>query len=137
MYQSYQHIEKMSNTDETDGLLKGTVFIQPKIDGTNAVVWSECCSDGEYTLHVGGRRRELSVVDDNQGCYHYIIHNENIKNLANELHDYYIYGEFLIRNKISYYLKPAYRRFYVFDIQHKTDGHYLSYDEIKEVCKKT
>lgn len=131
MYKSYQHIEKLSNTDEVEGILDGTVYVQPKIDGTNCVIWYE---DDE--VHVGCRTRELSLNDNNQHCFEYVKNNENLCNLARFLKDYYIYGEYLIRNKISYYLKPMYKKVFVFDIQSKIDGHYMTYEEIKEVCEK-
>ena len=37
-YKSYQHIEKLGR-DEVEGILNGKCYIQPKIDGTNSVLY--------------------------------------------------------------------------------------------------
>ena len=50
-YRSYQHIERIDRK-EVEGILNGTVHLQPKIDGTNAVVWLQ---DGK-----GPDRSEIS-----------------------------------------------------------------------------
>lgn len=36
-YRKYTHIERLGR-EEVDGILKGTVYITPKIDSTNCVV---------------------------------------------------------------------------------------------------
>ena len=58
----YQHIERIG-TDETDGILIGSVYVFPKLDGTNASVWLN--SDG--TIGAGSRNRTLSAQSDNAG----------------------------------------------------------------------
>ena len=61
-YRSYQHIEKLGNS-EVNGILNGLCSIQPKIDGTHAVVW--LVEDGK--VHAGSRRRDLTLDRDNEG----------------------------------------------------------------------
>ena len=56
-YKSYQHIEKLGR-EECEGVLNGTVTIQPKIDGTCSVVWLG--EDG--TVHAVSRKRKLSLT---------------------------------------------------------------------------
>lgn len=54
IYRSYQHVERLGTT-ETNGILDGTCYIFPKIDGTNATVWL----GDDNTLRAGSRKREL------------------------------------------------------------------------------
>lgn len=42
-FHPYQHVEKLG-TAEVDGILDGTVYVFPKLDGANASVWLD---DGE------------------------------------------------------------------------------------------
>ena len=59
----YQHVERLDPDNvEVQGLLNGKVYIQPKIDGTNASVWMK---DGK--LHFGKRSQEMGEGDDNRG----------------------------------------------------------------------
>lgn len=44
-FKKYQHIEKLGSS-ETDGILKGTVHLSFKIDGTNGCIYLR---DGELT----------------------------------------------------------------------------------------
>lgn len=37
-FKKYQHVERFGKK-ETQGIEKGTVYIFPKLDGTNGVVW--------------------------------------------------------------------------------------------------
>ena len=73
-YKSYQHIEKLGNK-EVEGILKGKCSIQPKIDGTNGVVWLG--DDG--IIHAGSRRRDLTLDNDNAGFYNTVIKDDNIR----------------------------------------------------------
>ena len=127
----YQHIEKLSNLDETEGILNGNVFIQPKIDGSNCCIWLE---DGK--IHCGSRNRELSLDDDHAGFMKYIYENkEKYLKLLNKYPNRIVYGEWLITHTIKTYIKTAWNRFYVFDIVSK-DEFYTDYTEIEKVCKE-
>ena len=127
----YQHIEKLSNYDETEGILNGNVFVQPKIDGSNCCIWLE---DNE--IHCGSRNRELSLDDDHAGFMKYIYENkEKYLKLLNKYPNRIIYGEWLVKHTIKTYRKDAYNRFYVFDIVSK-DEFYTDYAEIEKVCKE-
>ena len=125
-YKSYQHIEKLGR-EECDGILNGTVTIQPKIDGTNSVVWLG--DDGN--VRAGSRKRELSLDNDNAGFMNQIIDDENIKSYLHKHPNHYVYGEYLVPHTIRTYDSDAWKKFYIFDVFELNDnyGRYLSYDE--------
>lgn len=121
-YKSYQHIEKLGR-EECDGVLNGTVTIQPKIDGTNSVVFLG--EDGK--VHAGSRKRELTEEQDNAGFLKTIEKDVNIRNYLLKHPTHLLYGEWLVPHSIKTYDDDAWRKFYIFDV---VDGeNYLSYDE--------
>lgn len=121
-YRTYQHIEKLGNS-EVEGILKGTCSIQPKIDGTNGVVWLG--DDG--LIHAGSRKRDLTLENDNAGFYAGVINNESINKYLKAHKNRYLYGEWLVPHTIKYYDSEAWRKFYVFDVFEDGLG-YLPYD---------
>ena len=123
-YKSYQHIEKLGR-EECEGVLNGTVTIQPKIDGTNSVVFLG--DDG--LIHAGSRKRELSLKDDNAGFYNTIEKDENIKAYLLKHPNHLVYGEWLVPHSIKSYDQDAWRKFYIFDVYDAAEEKYLSYDE--------
>lgn len=128
----YQHIEKLSNYDETEGILNGNVFVQPKIDGSNCCIWLE---DNE--IHCGSRNKRIDILDNDHAEFmRYIYDNkEKYLKLLNKYPNRIIYGEWLIPHTIKTYVKTAWNRLYVFDIVSK-DEFYTDYIEIEKVCKK-
>lgn len=126
-YRSYQHIEKLGN-NEVNGILNGLCSIQPKIDGTNAVVWLG--EDGK--VHAGSRKRDLTLEKDNAGFYASILLDKNIRRYLEEHPDHYLYGEWLVPHTIRYYNPDAWNRFYVFDVFIEGRG-YIPYSEYAPV----
>ena len=129
-YKSYQHIEKLGNK-EVEGILKGKCSIQPKIDGTNGVVWLG--DDG--IIHAGSRRRDLTLDNDNAGFYNTVIKDDNIRKYLLDHKDYYLYGEWLVPHTIRYYHPESWKHFYVFDI-FSYDRGYIPYDEYSKELDK-
>lgn len=132
-YRKYQHIEKI-NREEVDGLLNGTVTVQPKIDGTCSVLWLE---DGE--VKAGSRKRELSEQEDNHGFFKNYHEDENIKRYLKKHPNHYLYGEYLIPHTIRTYDRTAWNKFYIFDVYEKLEdggGRYLSYDTYKPLLEE-
>ena len=123
-YKSYQHIEKLGR-EECEGVLNGTVTLQPKIDGTNSVVFLG--DDGQ--IHAGSRKRELTLDDDNAGFYNTIEKDENIKKYLKKHPSHYIYGEWLVPHSIKSYNNDAWKKFYIFDVFDDNEKRYLSYGE--------
>ena len=129
-YKSYQHIEKLGNK-EVEGILKGKCSIQPKIDGTNGVVWLG--DDG--IIHAGSRRRDLTLDNDNAGFYNTVIKDDNIRKYLSDHKDHYLYGEWLVPHTIRYYHPESWKHFYVFDI-FSYDRGYIPYDEYSKELDK-
>ena len=136
-YKSYQHIEKYGKQD-TDGILDGLVYVQPKIDGTNSCVWLE-----EEQVHAGSRKRELSIEKDNADFYLTIKSNENIKNYLLKHPSHILYGEWLVPHTIRTYNNDAWKKFYIFDVVEERLNEdnepyyvYLSYDVYKPLLEE-
>lgn len=142
-YKKYQHVDRLGRQD-CEGVLNGKVYIQPKIDGTNSVVYL----GEDEQLHCGSRTRELTIEDDNRGFCKTIL--ENGKGLLAYLKKYpnrLIYGEWLVPHTIRYYHPDAWNKFYIFDIYTVDDytedgtpiGHYENiedyHDELDEYIK--
>ena len=125
-YKSYQHIEKLGR-DEVEGILKGKCYIQPKIDGTNSVLYLG--DDG--IVHAGSRKRDLTLTSDNGGFYNAAIRDERVREYLTRHPDHYIYCEWLIPHSIKYYNDNAWQHFYIFDVLELNEkgGRYLSFDE--------
>lgn len=122
----YMHVERLG-TEAVEDLLVGKVYIFPKIDGTNGVVWFE---NGE--VHGGSRKRELSIESDNAGFFAYIRRQDNIKGYLAAHPDRILYGEWLVPHTLKTYRDDCWRKFYVFDVGVMgEDGRtsYLSYDQ--------
>ena len=81
-FHKYQHVCRI-NTSETEEIEMGEVFIFDKLDGTCSNVWLE---DG--IVKAGSRNRVLSLENDNQGFYAYILTQDNIINFLNDYPEY-------------------------------------------------
>ena len=125
-YKSYQHIEKLGR-DEVEGILNGKCYIQPKIDGTNSVLYLG--DDG--IVHAGSRKRVLTLTSDNAGFYNATIRDERVEQYLNKHPQHYLYCEWLVPHSIKYYNDTAWQHFYIFDVFESRDegGRYLSFDE--------
>ena len=122
----YQHVERWG-TIETEDIEFGECFIFPKIDGTNASVWSD---DG--VIQAGSRRRHLNEDQkDNFGFRAWVQNSDAVKSYLEEFPDHHIYGEWLVPHSLKTYRVDAWRQFYVFDIT-REDGIYIPYPEYKE-----
>ena len=121
----YQHIEKY-NTPATKGICDGICYVCPKLDGTNAQLWFQ---DG--ILHAGGRKRELSLDNDNAGFFNWASKNPNILNFFEAYPNFRLYGEWLVPHTLKTYQSSAWRKFYVFDVM---DGeNYLPYEDYVKI----
>lgn len=124
-FKKYIHLERFG-TDEVDGIELGKCYVFPKIDGTNAVVWS----DG-WHVWAGSRNRQIALDADNQGFAAHVAHNEALLGFARDNPGRYIYGEWLVPHTIKGYRDDAWRQFYIFDI---LDGdEFLPYEELANI----
>lgn len=128
-FKKYQHIERYGK-DETEGIELGSVYVFPKLDGTNASCWL----DDQGNLMGGSRNRQLTLENDNQGFYAYILQNENIKKYLDKHPTHRLYGEWLVPHSLRTYRDEAWRKFYIFDVCIDTEDsvEYLTYDIYKE-----
>ena len=133
-FRKYTHIQKIDR-DEVKGILAGHCVVQPKLDGSNSLVYSR---NGE--IYTGSRTRELGGEKDNAGFDTY-IHSSNepriVKLRAFVLAhpEYIVYGEWLgnvnpycgkFIGSIKRYLEGG---FYIFDVFSIPDATYLPYNE--------
>jgi len=110
-YLKYQHVEKLG-TSEVLGILCGTVYVFPKIDGTNAHVWA----DGNSEMHYGSRKRELTLEKDNAGFMAWASEQETLTKFCKAYPNTHLFGEWLVPHSLKTYQDDAWRRFYVFDV---------------------
>ncbi len=134
-FRKYQHLERL-DTQEVEGILDGTVHVFPKIDGTNASIWS---SENDGLIRAGSRNRELSLESDNAGFYKWVIDNIDTSrkwDIFDTFPNWVLYGEWLVPHSLKTYREDAWREFYVFDVLDTTTGRYIHYDVYNPVLKE-
>lgn len=130
MFVKYPHISRVGDSEVT-GILDGTCFVFPKLDGTNASIFA---MDG--TLCAGSRNCQLSTHDDNAGFYNHIMSSTDREKYAQLLHDFpflTLYGEWLVPHTVKTYNTEAWRKFYIFDVYDRSTDqfvHYLTYSTL-------
>lgn len=131
-FEEYQHIEPFGH-QEVAGIDVGLCYIFPKIDGSNASVWthpSGNTADDDYTpFGIGSRKRQISMKSDNQGCAEYISLHSGIAKLLSFGY-FRLFGEWLVPHTLKTYRDDAWRKFYVFDVMNH-EGQYFPYEEYK------
>lgn len=124
----YKHIEQLG-TDEVDGILNGTCYVFPKLDGTNGQIWWR---ESAFVC-AGSRNRELSIDGaDNHGFMAWALSNVP---QAYGMQDYNIYGEWLVPHTFKGYREDVWQRFYVFDVLHREHG-FLHPDAVQIICER-
>jgi hypothetical protein len=134
MFIKYPHLERVGK-DEVEGLLEGTCYIFPKVDGTNGSLWIEDAN----TLYGGSRNRDLTLDKDNHGFYAWAVQQENIHIFLKANPKLRLYGEWLVAHTFKNYREDAWRKFYVFDVgEVGEDGEMrlLPYDEYKPLLEE-
>jgi len=124
----YQHIERLGTT-ATEGILDGTVYIFPKLDGANARIWRE---DG--VLRCGSRTQELNGSDGLRGFKAHVMDSADKYNalLDRFAKGSILYGEWLVPHTIKTYEDDAWNKFYLFDIM-TPDGRYYVIDHYEYI----
>lgn len=136
MFRKYQHLERLSS-DETEGILSGTIYVFPKLDGANGSIWLE---NGE--IHVATRRMHLSSKskkDIENPFYKWAMSQDNIKRYLLDNPTHRLFGEWLIPHSIKYYNKDAWNKFYIFDVITEYNDNkfsYLAYEDYKLLLEK-
>ena len=133
-YKSFTHVERLGKP-ETSGILAGTCYISPKLDGTNAVVWSE---NGEVCA--GSRTRQLSATSDNAGFYAWTQSEDEeavkVRELVTGNTHIILYGEFGVGRvaNIKDYDTEAHNKLWIFDAFDTIMHTYLHPDVLKNMC---
>lgn len=129
-YKSFTHIERLG-TEDTEGILTGTCFISPKVDGTNACIWA--MPDG--SIRVGSRKRELSEEEDNAAFWVWCNStNEEAIALRAFCKNYprlIVYGEFGCGKvgHIKRYEPDCQQHLLIFAVLDREERRYLAYTE--------
>lgn len=129
-FRKYDHLVRLSHSD-CASIDIGTVYVFPKIDGTNASVWH----DGGETL-AASRNRVLSPDADNAGFCAWVQSDdaEPLRRLAEQNPHLIFYGEWLVPHTLKTYREAAWRKFWVFDVYDRTTERYLPYDYYSAIC---
>lgn len=129
MFKKYQHLDKLGSQG-TEGILDGECYVFPKLDGTNASLWSE-----EGKICAGSRTRQLSEDSDNAGFYKAMLVDPSIHKFFLSYPNIRLYGEWLVPHTLKTYKNHAWRKFYVFDVVNEDANgkfEYVPYDVYKE-----
>lgn len=139
VYHSFLHVERLDETKiDVSAFLNGTIYIFPKLDGTNSCVWA----DELGNIHCGSRKREISLDHDNADFMLFFTTDKSTEKLRNFLieHPYYIvYGEWLNgwsgrkqAGTIKQYLDPG---FWIFGMFNNDTLSYINYDKYFPMLK--
>lgn len=125
-FEKYMHILRISDklVSDLDGLLKGKVWVFPKLDGAcHSVFWDE----DTYSVRCASRNQMLSQDNDGTGFQKYLDSNHWLKEFVMNHKDWTIYGEFMTPHTIRDYTDSTWGQFYIFDVM--KDGKFLPYVE--------
>ena len=139
IYHSFLHVERLDETKiNVSAFLNGTIYIFPKLDGTNSCVWA----DELGNIHCGSRKREISLDHDNADFMLFFTTDKSTEKLRNFLieHPYYIvYGEWLNgwsgrkqAGTIKQYLDPG---FWIFGVFNNDTFSYINYEKYFSMLK--
>lgn len=139
IYHSFLHVERLDETKiNVSAFLNGTIYIFPKLDGTNSCVWA----DELGNIHCGSRKREISLDHDNADFMLFFTTDKSTEKLRNFLieHPYYIiYGEWLNgwsgrkqAGTIKQYLNPG---FWIFGVFNNDTLSYINYEKYFSMLK--
>ena len=124
MFVKYPHISRLG-ASEVNGILDGSCYVFPKLDGTNGSIFSV-----GGTICTGSRNRQLSINEDNAGFYNHVLSSPLRSNYAQFLHDYpfmTLYGEWLVPHTLKNYTTEAWRNFYIFDVYDRSSDKFANY----------
>lgn len=125
----YMHVEKLISP-EVENILLGTVYVFPKIDGTNASIWCE-----DQVIGYGSRNRTLTLEGDNAGFANWASQQSKFAALFEAFPEYHLYGEWLVPHSLKTYREEAWRDFYVFDVLDRVTNKFVPYEEYKKVVE--
>ena len=124
----YQHVERIGLCgNELDGLLNGTVWVFPKIDGANHCVYYDKDLD---RVAIASRNQLLSEGYDTTGFWHFADKHPEIAEFVKTHRNLRVYGEYLTPHTIKSYYDDAWNKWYIFDIWDDEKAKWLEYIEV-------
>ena len=125
-FRKFMHVERLGHR-ATQGILEGTVYLMPKLDGTNGVVWFR---DGE--VRCGSRNNYLNPASgqDNHGFRAAMLADPYWTAFFAQHPHLIVYGEWLVPHTVKGYTPEAWRKFYIFDMFDTVNHRYLTPAEI-------
>lgn len=106
----YQHVCRLG-TQETEGILNGYVYVQPKIDGCNTTIFLG--DDGK--VHIAGRNKEYEEGTKNdRGLIKYIEEHPQYESFLKDHPTTRLYMEYLVQHSLKTYYDDAWKKPYVF-----------------------
>lgn len=132
-FRKFMHVERLGHR-ATQGILEGTVYLMPKLDGTNGVVWFR---DGE--IRCGSRNNYLNPASgqDNHGFRAAMLADPYWPEFFAQHPHLIVYGEWLVPHTVKDYLPEAWRKFYVFDMFDTVNHRYLTPEEMRHQVAMT
>lgn len=127
-FKKYQHLERFG-TSEVEGIEIGKCYLFPKIDGTNGSVW---WNEG---IKAGSRNRQLSIDNDNQGFYEWVLKQEGLREFLIDNPTKRLFGEWLVPHSLKTYREDAWKDFYVFDVKDDESDVHMNFDDYVELLK--
>ena len=130
-FTKYMHVERLTNDNlEIDGILKGDVYIYPKLDGSNHCVWWD---NDKGILRCASRNQIITEDYDATKFVHaYLIpNNDKIHEMICDNKNLIFYGEFMKPHVIRDYDNTVWDNWYIFDVFDTTAGKWLPFEEYK------
>jgi len=129
IFRKYQHIQRWGHV-ENAGIEHGTCYIFPKLDGSNAQIWTHMGK-----VCAGCRTRELSANDTNAGFFNWVREHEGVASFLAVFPHLRLYGEWMVKHTIKTYRDSVWRQFYVFDVFDHQTGSLLPYEMYAPVVR--
>ena len=126
-FKLYQKIHRLGS-DENEGILTGTVYIQEKIDGANTQIFT-----GDGKIQLGSRNQSIGEGSFN-GFQEYVQAHEGIKKLTADHPDWRLFGEWLVRHTLSYD-ETSFKKWYLFDICNEKEE-FLDLEEVYKIAQE-
>lgn len=134
-FRRYNHLVRLGHP-EVQGQTEGSVWVFPKLDGTNASVWF-CPERG---VMCGSRNRTLTLEQDNAGFCAWVNSGGDFDSVPGRIREFVrinpdliLYGEWLVPHTLKTYREDAWRRFWVFDVYDRRTESYLHWMDVQPI----
>ena len=136
-YRCFEHVLRLETSKiNVAEFLNGTIYIMPKIDGTNFCAWA----DDNGNIHCGSRHREITLEKDNADSMLFFTTEpvfEKLRQMLITHPRYIIYGEFIGgmagRKKVGTIKGYQHNGLWIFGMYDTVFCEYLPYPEYKKI----